>query len=244
MLGATSASASDTPLRVTVEGLVALPGTLSVPAKGRYADAALAASPTADAYPLGAALLRPSLVGAQTRLRAGVVYDLNELARRAGERGNDALMNRAMAMLAWFRTLPVTGRRIALLDPRVVEITTDANLRLQTGDVLHYPARPSTVRIVGAVATPCELPFVPMQDARGYLAACPADRLADEDNFFVIQPDGKVMRQGRALWNRSEPLALAPGAVLYVPIEISATTSVDPDLDKDVATFIGTQVLP
>jgi hypothetical protein len=216
----------------------------SLPATGRYSDAALAASPTADAYLLGAALLRPSLVDAQTRLRAGAVYSLGELARRAGKDGNDALMKRAMAMLAWIRALPVTGRQVALLDPRVVEISAEANLPLADGDVLHYPARLTTVRIVGAVTAPCEVAFTPMQDAHRYLAACPADSVADVDYFFVIQPDGKIMRQGRALWNRSEPLPLAPGAVLYVPIAISVTTAVDPELDKDVANFIGTQVLP
>jgi hypothetical protein len=241
---ATAVSATDAPLKIDAEGLVAHPGVSSVPATGRYSDAALAASPTAEAYLLGAALLRSSLVDAQTRLRAGAIYDLGELARRAGKDGDDALMNRAMTMLAWIRALPVTGRQVALLDPRVVEVTAEANLPLENGDVLHYPVRPATVRIVGAVVAPCEVAHVPMQDARRYLAACPADRLADADDFFVIQPDGRVIRQGRALWNLSDPLALAPGAVLYVPIRTSATVAVDPDLDKDVATFLGTQVLP
>ena len=244
MLGAMAASATDAPLRIHAEGLVAHPGTLSIPVSWRYADAALAASPTADAYLLGAALIRASLIDAQTRLRAGVVYDLSELARRAGERGNDELMNRAVAMRGWLLTLPITGRRVAILDPRVVEITADSNLPVENGDVLHYPARPSTVRVVGAVVATCELPLVPMQDARRYLAACPADPVADQDSFFVIQPDGNVMHQGRALRNRSEPLALAPGAVLYVPIATSYTAEVGPDVNRDVAVFLSTQVLP
>jgi len=87
------------------------------------------------------------------------------------------------------------------------------------------------------------LPFVPMRDARDYLADCPSEGVADNDTYYVIQADGSISRQGRALWNRSAPLALAPGAVIYVPLKVSLTHDVDPDLDRELAEFLATQVI-
>lgn len=235
--------ASEDSLHVRAEGLVAHAGSIALPASARNADAALAAAPSGDAYVLGAALIRRSLIDHQTQLRAGILYDFSEIARRAGEREDDAVGDAAVRMAAWLRATPVTGRQPALLDPRVVEVTADQNLPLQDGDTLHYPARPTTVRVVGAVREPCNVAFVPAKDARRYLADCAGTAAADGDTFYVIQPDGHVLALGRALWNRSDAQALAPGAVLYVPIKASATRVVDPELDRDVAEFLGTQVL-
>ena len=65
---------------------------------------------------------------------------------------------------------------------------------------------------------------------------------ADPDWLYVIEPDGRVFRQGIALWNRSAALALAPGAVLYVPFKPRAIEpAADADFNRDMARFIATQ---
>lgn len=245
LLVTVSLQAAVAPLHIRAEGHVAHPGTISLPPTAHYADAAIAAWPISDAYPLGAALLRVSQIETQIRLKAGIIDSLSVIAANAGRDGNDAAADSARRMIAWIKPLPITGRKaVALLDPRVVELTPDRNLPLDDGDVLRYPGRPSFVRVVGAVTRPCDLDFVPLQDARRYLAGCAQTQAADIETFYVIQPDGAVIKQGRALWNRSEPLALAPGAILYVPLKVALTQSTDSDLDRDFAAFVATQVLP
>lgn len=237
--------AGEPAIHVRVEGHVAHPATLTLPYAARYADAAIAAAPSREAYFIGADLIRASTVEGQVRLRAGILDSLAVAASEAAKQANDVAAGAARSMRGWIGAMPVTGRVVvAMLDPRVVEITPSANLHLADGDILRYPSRPATVRIVGAVKTPCEVPFEPMKDASRYLPACPATGAANIETFYVVQPDGTVIRQGRALWNHSEPLSLAPGAIMYVPLKAAITEKVDPDLDHDIAAFLATQVLP
>lgn len=232
-------------MQVLAGGAVAHPGVLNLPAGARLSAAALAAQPAAAAYLLGAAWLRPSLRGQQARQQAGVLFDLATLRQRAQADRDSALASTALAMRHWLASLPVTGRQApAVLDPRVVEATPAQNHLLADGDQLIYPVRPATIRVVGAVQQPCTLPLVALQDARRYLAACPGNAAADADDIYVIQPDGRVFKQGIALWNRAAPMPLAPGAMIYVPLRQRAAAKVDAELNPDIAALLATQVLP
>lgn len=233
-------------MEVLAAGDVAHSGAMILPDGARLSTAALAADPRPDAYMLGAAWLRPSLVRQQTRLKAGVLYDLGALHARALANGDAGLAATTRRIAAWFRGLPVTGRSPrALLDPRVVEATPSADWPVAPGDTVFYPARPRSVTVTGAVRAACTLPFVPLSEAVDFLARCPVAPGADSDWVWVIEPDGAVFRRGIALWNRSrKPLALAPGASIYVPINARAAEAVDPELNRDLARFLGTQTLP
>ncbi len=238
---ATSAVAT----QVKVSGAVGHAGELRLKAGARISDAALAAQPLPQAYMKAAAWLRPELLTAQQRLKAGVVFDITSLQQRARADDDQQLAADSSALLHWIRSMPVTGRQSpALLDPRSVEVNAPENHRLSAGDELYYPLRPSDIRVVGAVQQPCALPLVPMQDARLYLAACAPSAAADRDSIYVIEPEGRVWVQGVALWNRSEPLSLAPGAIIYVPLREGATRQVDATMNSDIAAFIATQLLP
>lgn len=231
--------------QVQVNGAVAHAGSMALKGPARIIDAALAAQPLPQAYMKGAAWLRPSLLAEQQRLKAGVLFDLTRLQQQARADGKQALAASSGALLQWLSSLPVTGRQSpALLDPRAVEVNTPENHLLAAGDELYYPLRPSSIRVVGAVQQPCTLPLAPLQDARLYLAACALSPAADRDNLYVIEPDGRVFVQGVALWNRGEPRALAPGAVIYVPLRESAAHKVDATMNSDIAAFLATQVLP
>ena len=236
-------SAAASAVQVRVDGAVAHPGVRTLNDHARLSDAALAAQPSPQAYLLGAAWLRPALLESQQRLKAGIVFDLNNVQRQARAEGKPELADDAGAMANWIASLPVTGRQSALLDPRAVEATPAENHLLGAGDRLHYPLRPDTIRVVGAVRQPCTLPLVPLQDAHLYLADCAGSDEADPDSIQVIEPDGHVFEQGIALWNRSAPLALAPGAVIYVPLRERAIRSLAPTLNSDMATFVATQLL-
>lgn len=231
-------------IEVRVEGAVSQPGTLQLKDAARISDAALAAKVQPDAYMLGAAWLRPSRIKQQTRDKAGVLYDLDALHRDALLNGNAGLAQTVSHMRQWVSGLPITGREPALLDPRVVEATAAANWPLDAGDTLFYPAHPTTVRVVGALPHTCTLPFEPMQDARHYLALCPPARDADKDWAWVIQPDGRAFKLGVALWNLSNPLPVAPGATIYLPVREHLADKIDPDLNRDLAAFLATQILP
>lgn len=242
MLGWSAATGA---VQVQASGAVTHAGHHELSDPARLSDAALAAQPLPQAYLLGAAWLRPSLLVAQQRLKAGVLFDLASLQRQAHAAGKQELATTAGAMAGWITTLPVTGRQSpALLDPRAVEVNAPENHPLATGDHLYYPLRPTTIRVVGAVQHACTLPLVPLQDARLYLAACASSGAADLDSIYVIEPDGRVFVQGIALWNRGEPRALAPGAVIYVPLRARAARAVDATLNDDIATLLATQLLP
>ncbi|AKC86804.1 capsule biosynthesis GfcC family protein [Pseudoxanthomonas suwonensis] len=229
-------------VRVQVSGEVRHPGEHVLPASKRFADAALAAGPTMRAYPLGAAVLRPAAEDEQRRLKAGLLHDLEVLATFPDVMPEVAA--RADALRGWIDTLPVTGRMRVELDPRRLEMDPAYNRRLASGDRFVYPPRPATVQVVGAVAAPCILAHLPLRDAAGYLRDCIPAAGADRDLLYAIQPDGEVQRLGIALWNRSAPQALAPGAVLYVPLDERALRGLVPDLNEEVAQFIATQTLP
>lgn len=226
------------PLRVQVEGAVRNPGTFEVPEGSRLSVAVLAAMPTADAYPTGASLLRRDAIREQLRLKAALAHDLEQLAQADGA----ALRATADALARQLDAMPVTGRIHTLLDPRRVEIEPAANLPLAEGDRIVYPRRPHTVRIVGAVAAPCEVAHTPLRNAALYLDACP-QLSADRDWLYAIQPDGAIQRLGIALWNRSPPQPLAPGAVLYVPLPARALRGLDVDFNAEFATFLATQTV-
>lgn len=228
---------------VEVRGAVASPGTRKLPERARLSDAALAASVSPDAYLLGAAWMRPSQHPGQQRLKAGLLFDLDVVRQQALQSDRVRLAELARSMGAWLQSLPVTGRQTALLDPRAVEVAPTENRLVADGDVLYYPQRPYTIRVVGAVAHACELPSVALQDARRYLRDCPVSPMGDADWIFAIQPDGRVFRLGIAPWNRSAPLPLAPGALIYVPLRESLVHAVAPDLNRELAGFLATQTL-
>lgn len=245
LCGIVSTGAHAGTLDVTARGAVARPGTASYPEDARLSTVAHAVGVSPDAYTIGAAWLQPSLHVDQLRLKAGLMYELGAIRRQAMGAGNDALAEGAASFQAWFDTLPVTGRRPqSVLDPARLDVSPPDDRPVHAGDTLVFPARPSIVRIVGAVAHACSLPQVAMQDARRYLADCPATRAADRDAIYVVQPDGSVFEQNVALWNRADPRPVAPGAWIYVPFNRHAIAgAADDTFNKDIATFLATQLL-
>lgn len=240
LLCCTSASA----VQVRTLGAVAQSGVHELKRGARLSDGAIEAQPLPQAYMLGAAWLRPSLINPQQQLKAGVLFDLGRVRRSASAKGRNELGDEAMRMEQWLQTLPVTGRQPGnLLDPRVIEVSVSANHLLADGDQLYYPIRPADIQVVGAVVKPCTLPLVPLQDARRYAAACISRRSASIDTIYVIQPDGRVFVQDIALWNRRTPLPLAPGALIFVPLRGRALEAKDSTLNNDIATFLATQLL-
>lgn len=234
-----TASAAPAMLPVTVEGQVAHPGPQQLPAGARLAQALEPAAPLPSAYWLGAALLREHERTAQLRLKAGLRFDLQQW-----QAGDDAALAQAAAALqAQLEPLPVTGRVAPQsLELRWLQVSAQDNRPLAAGDRLILPARPRQVQVLGAVTQPCTLAHAPLRTARDYLADCPRLPAADRDRVYVIQPDGRVVEHGIALWNREDALTLAPGARLYVPLAARAIGALDPQFNAEYARFLATQL--
>lgn len=228
---------------MTVSGQVLHPGPITLPPEARLLDAITASQPDAQGYWLAAAWLHRPLIEPQTRLKAGVLFDLDTLRQAALAAGRDGRADVAARVYRQVQALPVTGRQRAVLDPVAVEVGFAPNLRVSEGDQLIYPARPASVRVVGAVAAPCTLAFQPMRAARDYLDECPAVAGADLDYVWQIQPDGQVTRLGIAPWNRETAAAPAPGSTLLVPLRSDDLEPPTPELNQQLAEFLATQPL-
>ncbi|WP_329914364.1 capsule biosynthesis GfcC family protein [Stenotrophomonas sp. SMYL86] len=229
------------PIHVDVSGHVRTGGSQAIPAGSRLSVAALGATPTSDAYLLGAALLRQRATPSQTRLKAGLLFDLEIVA---GQRESADLANAARAVSDQIADLPITGREVQLLDPRALEANPQKDRPALDGDKLVYPTRPETVTVTGAVTRPCTLRHSFLRDALSYRNSCePLRRAASRDYLYVIQPDGRAQKLGIALWNQDAPAHLAPGAIVFVPLDEHQISSIAPDINEEAASFLATQVL-
>ncbi|WP_266157801.1 capsule biosynthesis GfcC family protein [Dyella silvatica] len=230
-------------IRVTVSGEVAGPGVHELAGSPRLADAVKAAQVKPDVYAIGAVWSQRSLLLPQRRLQAGLLFELGMIRQQASTQGDDAMAGSSRSLHDWLQRMPVTGRRrVHTLDPAQLSVSDADNFPLDDGDQLSYVKRPGMVRVVGALAHACALPQVGLKAARDYLADCPPSKAADRDLLYVIQPDGQVSELGIALWNRSPPIVLAPGAIIYVPLDQRVIRWVtDGAFNRELAEFLATQ---
>lgn len=222
---------------VRIEGAAAAAGTRELPANARLADALLLARPSADAYLLGTSFERPQAMEDQVRLRAGLQYGAGQLA----EASDTQLSALARTLQAWLDAHPATGRMPIASSARLIQVQPANNPVLANGDTLRFPQQPRTITVMGAVGQACVLPHVPQRDARDYLRDCRPSALADRNDIFVIQPDGRIQQLGIALWNRADPQAIAAGGTLFVPLRAPLLKRLDPLFNSDFAAFIATQ---
>ena len=227
---------------VTVSGDVANPGPIALPPGGRLLDVISEAVPNAEGYWLAGGLLRQSLVEEQTRLKVGVLFDLEVLQRMATLFDRPSRAALAQRVAEEVRQMPVTGRQIADLDPVAVEVGFARNMRLDDGDRLIYPKRVDEVQVLGAVTEPCHLPYQPLQEAREYLEGCSILDDAEADYLWLIQPNGVSRRVGIAHWNRESGQFPVAGSRILVPIKNDDLDPPLPELNQQLAEFIATQL--
>lgn len=227
---------------VSVSGDVRNPGVVDLPSGARALDVIRSAQPNPESYWLAAAWLRQPLLDEQTRLKAGVLFDLKVLQRTAllFEQTQRAAL--ALRLYEQVSRMPVTGRQIAILDPIAIEVGFARNFRLDDGDSLVYPSRSGVVEVLGAVAQPCRLEHRAMQQARDYLQSCAPLADADTDYLWLIQPDGISRRVGIAPWNRESGQVPAAGSKILVPVRADDLNPPIPELNQQLAEFLATQL--
>ncbi len=234
--------ASASQAAVIVSGDVANPGPVELPAGGRLLDVISVAVPNAEGYWLAGGLLRKSLIEQQTRLKVGVLFDLDVLRRMALLFDRPSRAALAQRVAEEVRQMPVTGRQIADLDPVALEVGFARNIRLDDGDRLIYPTRVDEVEVVGAVDAPCHLPYQPLQEAREYLQGCAISSDAEADYLWLIQPNGASQRVGIAHWNRESGHFPVAGSKILVPLKNDDLDPPIPELNQQLAEFIATQL--
>lgn len=221
---------------VRIEGAVRAAGDYIAP-DGRLSSAIVAAEPTSDAFLPGASFNRASARREQLRSRAGLSYSLAQLATTEDLQ----LRGIAQRLQQWVATHEATGRVPILADARLMQAQRQHDAIIEADDHLYIPVRSTSVQVLGAVGSVCNLPHRPLKSARQYLAECPPIKGADRDKIYIIQPDGVTQELGVAAWNRSDPQTIAPGGYLYVPIAESRLQSMDPDFNAEFAAFVATQ---
>ncbi|KAA0690823.1 hypothetical protein DT594_17525 [Halopseudomonas laoshanensis] len=234
-----SAAFSADMIEVEISGAVLKPGTYQFERGARLNSAAVAGQVSASAWFLGAALLRSSAIADQTRLKAGILFELKMNTVHAQSNNDDALVALLARYYQAIDAMPVTGRVQTEMDP-LSQLFPPNNDLLELGDNLIYPTRPNQVRVIGAVVEDCILPHDGAMQLHDYISDCRPHRLADRDTAYVIQPDGNVSQHGRAYWNLEEA-NVAVGAVIYVPVREAVLSAQTADLNADVAAMLGTQ---
>ena len=228
---------------VTVSGDVGKPGNLAYTPGMRLQDVINQAQPNPEGYWLAGAWLHTPLLEQQTRLKVGVLFDLKMLQRGALLNNNEALAALAGRLYDEVNRLPVTGRKVAVLDPVAMEVGFARNYVLADGDRLIYPARTNNVKVVGAVEHPCTLPFQAQQEARDYLDSCPRLAEAEADFLWLIHPDGRYQSVPIAAWNRQDGVHAVAGSTILVPVRNDNVDLPTPDLNEQLAQFLATQPL-
>ena len=239
ILGLISASQA----AIMVSGDVAKPGPMTFAPGIRLQDAIIQAQPNPEGYWLAGAWLHTPLLEQQTRLKIGVLFDLKMLQRGALLNNNDGLASLAGRLHEFVSHLPVTGRKVAALDPVALEVGFARNYLLADGDQLVYPTRTDNVMVFGAVEHPCTLLFQPQQEARDYLDSCPRLPQAEADFLWLINPDGRYRRVAIAAWNRQDGVYAVAGSTILVPVRNNNADLPTPDLNEQLAQFLATQPL-
>lgn len=235
----TSAQPVTDAIVVQVEGQVLNPGTFAFPPGSRLSQAAATGQVSANAWFLGAALLRESAIEPQVRLKAGVIFELEVNVVHARATGNADLRELAERLYALVAPLPVTGRVQAEMNP-LAQLILPNNDLLQDGDRLLYPLRAEQVRVVGAVEQDCLLPHGPGMQPVDYLKSCTRHPMADPSYVYLIQPDGSVTQTPVAAWN-IRPANVATGAIIYVPLRRQMLSPETTGFNDDMAALLATQ---
>lgn len=228
---------------ITVTGDVSKPGDIPFTNGMRLQDAIDKAMPNPQSYWLAAAWLHQPLLEEQTRLKVGVLFDLKMLLRGSLLNNNPDLAALAERLIKDIEQLPITGRKVAQLDPVAIEVKFARNYLLSDGDHLIYPERPNNVTVLGAVKQKCTLPYQAMKETRDYLESCPRLAEAETDFLWLINPDGTYRRVAIAAWNRQDGIYAAAGSTILVPVDNNNSDLPTPDLNEQLAQFLATQPL-
>lgn len=120
---------------------------------------------------------------------------------------------------AWLENLPVTGRIPVLLpDPRWLQAHPAQDPILEKGREVTLVERPLGITVIRLDGDLCHITHRTGSDATAYLEACLGKaQVLTIDEVYIVQPDGRVRRQGLARWNHQGLEDPGPGAWIWAP---------------------------
>jgi protein involved in polysaccharide export with SLBB domain len=149
-----------------------------------------------------------------------------------------ATMNFITDLTVRLRKEHALGRLAIVADPAVLATRPDLDFVLEPGDMLVVPRRPASVTIVGEVRNPTGILYDPKLSISDYIErAGGVTRLADEDDTFVVLPDGSTTPLRKSLWS-FDNRGIAPGSTIVVPRDVVLPTDWL-DVATKVLTIVG-----
>lgn len=149
----------------------------------------------------------------------------------------EALQQSAPELAAFVRQLPATGRQtLPNADARWLQANPPQDPVLRPGDSVQLPRRSEWVTVLTPNGFLCLVAFQPGMATSSYLNAC--GQLRDSDTAWLVQTDGRVLRQDIQHWNAGEQVPPAPGAWLWAP---ARTSPVSQTTSQQLAQFLATQ---
>jgi len=190
---------------------------------------------TPDAYLYGAEFTRESVRAEQQKELDEMIEKLEQdISRNAlassGLTPEDVADHRAKLeaqrqLVEKLRQVKATGRVVLDLKPRAAAAADLPEIKLENGDRLLVPSRPSTVAILGAVYNKNSFLYRRGGAVDDYLKrAGGPTRDADRDRMFLIRADGSVLSRQSVTgsWNGGfSSLRLKPGDAIVVPERLS-----------------------
>jgi protein involved in polysaccharide export with SLBB domain len=138
----------------------------------------------------------------------------------------EATLESQRSLVAKLRLVRADGRIVLDITPGSTGLESIPDLPLEDGDSFVVPARPSNVKVVGAVYDQNAFLFKSSRMARDYLElAGGISRSGDSRHTFIIRADGSVVsRNSRSARGGLERLSMNPGDTLVVPENLEKNT--------------------
>ncbi len=216
---------------------------IEISGQPRLLDAVSALAVPATVYSPGTSLCRTALRARHQAIKQSLLRDILRMRERMSAFGNYRMRHLVNRLGEQLERLPVSGCRRMPLDYDVITAHPIWNLPLQDGDLMHFPARPESVVIAGAVDRERLTAYAGGSVAH-YLSAIKRTDLANTDIVWVVQADGSIDTAPVAYWNRDfHPVT--PGAIIIVPVKDSIAAEINPEFNRYLAELYATQkVLP
>lgn len=163
-------------------------------------------------YWLGAALLDLQNTAELEVTRQHVLQQLASMGQQAD---NSQYIAKLSKFAQFLRNIKLGQRVNQPLDLDLIRITDAYNPIIDGQFLLVLPPRPTTVTVAGAVAQTGEQDWQSRATSKDYLKQAGLLENAENSFVWIIQPDGKAIRQPIAYWNH-QSMDIAPGAILFV----------------------------
>ena len=228
--------------KVSLCGAVKKPGVYKITKNTTLYDVLKEAGGFDDnAFPQGIIILRKSIAETQrkyldiTLLKLKLYLQNFAIENLASIQENTktnilAIINTQMALIDQIKNKEVLGRILGLKIPNNLEKLKNSpyNIRLEDGDKIYVPVKPSAVFIFGAVKksgafyvkNKVKLKKI-INLAGGYLNS------ANKDEIYIIKPNGTVVAADNLGWFKSiENIYVYPGDAIVVPYKLEIRTPI------------------